>query len=239
MKPGNVEEFFRRLAAERPNPRGELEYLSPYTLLVAVVLSAQATDVGVNKATPALFAAADTPAKMVALGEARVQEFIRTIGLYRTKAKNVIRLSEMLIAEHGGEGAADAGRAADAAGGRAQDRERGAQHRLRRAHHRRRHAYLPGRQPHRPGAGQDAGRGGGAPGEGGARPLQAPRPSLADPARPLRLRGAEAQVHELRGSGSLRLQREDDAGGRAGETEARAKPPARRAKAKPVRKKKR
>jgi endonuclease-3 len=103
MKPGDVEEFFRRLAAERPNPRGELEYLSPYTLLVAVVLSAQATDASVNKATPALFAVADTPEKMVALGEARVQDFIKTIGLYRTKAKNLIRLSEMLIAGHGGE----------------------------------------------------------------------------------------------------------------------------------------
>ena len=103
MKPGDVEEFFRRLAAERPNPRGELEYLSPFTLLVAVVLSAQATDASVNKATPALFAVADTPAKMAALGEARLQDYIKTIGLYRTKAKNVIRLSEMLIAEHGGE----------------------------------------------------------------------------------------------------------------------------------------
>jgi len=103
MKPQHVEEFFRRLAAERPNPRGELEYASPFTLLVAVVLSAQATDASVNKATPALFAAADTPEKMVALGEARIQDFIRTIGLYRTKAKNIVKLSEMLIAEHGGE----------------------------------------------------------------------------------------------------------------------------------------
>ncbi|HVM81181.1 MAG TPA: endonuclease III [Stellaceae bacterium] len=103
MKPAEVEEFFRRLAAERPNPRGELEYINPYTLLVAVVLSAQATDASVNKATPPLFEIADTPAKMVALGEARLQEFIRTIGLYRTKAKNIIRLSELLLAEHGGE----------------------------------------------------------------------------------------------------------------------------------------
>ena len=101
MKPERVEEFFRRLAAERPDPRGELEYINPFTLLVAVVLSAQATDASVNKATPALFAIADTPEKMVALGEARVQDFIRTIGLYRTKAKNIIRLSEMLIAGHG------------------------------------------------------------------------------------------------------------------------------------------
>jgi len=103
MKPQHVEEFFRRLAAARPDPRSELEFLSPYTLLVAVVLSAQATDASVNKATPALFAVADTPEKMVALGEARIQEFIKTIGLYRTKAKNLVKLSEMLIAEYGGE----------------------------------------------------------------------------------------------------------------------------------------
>jgi endonuclease III len=97
-----IEEAFRRLRAANPEPRGELQYINPFTLLVAVVLSAQATDAGVNKATPALFAAADTPEKMVALGEDRVREMIRTIGLFRTKAKNVIALSEKLIAEHGG-----------------------------------------------------------------------------------------------------------------------------------------
>ncbi len=102
MKPEHVEEFFRRLAAERPNPRGELEFINPFTLLVAVVLSAQATDAGVNKATPALFAVADTPDKMISLGERRLQDYIKSIGLYRTKARNIIRLSEMLIAEHGG-----------------------------------------------------------------------------------------------------------------------------------------
>jgi endonuclease-3 len=98
-----VEEAFRRFQAANPQPRGELEHINPYTLLIAVVLSAQATDAGVNKATPALFAAAGTPARMVALGEARVRELIKTIGLYRTKAKNVIALSEKLVAEHGGE----------------------------------------------------------------------------------------------------------------------------------------
>ena len=103
MKPERVEEFFRRLAERLPDPRGELEFESPFTLLIAVVLSAQATDASVNKATPALFAVADTPEKMLALGEARLQDFIRTIGLYRTKAKNIIGLSQMLIAEHGGE----------------------------------------------------------------------------------------------------------------------------------------
>ncbi len=95
-------EFFRRLEATRPIPQTELEFINPFTLLVAVVLSAQATDVGVNRATPALFAVADTPQKMLALGEERLTGYIRTIGLYRTKAKNIIRLSRVLVDEHGG-----------------------------------------------------------------------------------------------------------------------------------------
>jgi endonuclease-3 len=98
-----IEEIFRRLQAANPEPKGELEYVNPYTLLVAVVLSAQATDAGVNKATRGLFKAADTPAKMVVLGLDDVQERIKTIGLYRNKAKNVIALSERLLAEHGGQ----------------------------------------------------------------------------------------------------------------------------------------
>jgi endonuclease-3 len=101
--PAEIEEAFRRFAAANPNPRTELQFINPFTLLVAVVLSAQATDAGVNKATPALFALADTPEKMVALGEARVRDLIKTIGLYRTKAKNVIALSQQLIAQHGGK----------------------------------------------------------------------------------------------------------------------------------------
>ena len=88
-------------------PRSELEYVNPYTLLVAVVLSAQATDVGVNKATRPLFGSIDTPEKMVALGEERLREAIRTIGLYRNKAKNVIALSQALIGKHGGQVPAD------------------------------------------------------------------------------------------------------------------------------------
>jgi endonuclease III len=97
-----VEVAFSRFRKANPEPRGELEHIDPFTLLIAVVLSAQATDAGVNKATPALFAAADTPAKMVALGEERVRDHIKSIGLYRTKAKNVIALSQRLIDEHGG-----------------------------------------------------------------------------------------------------------------------------------------
>jgi endonuclease-3 len=100
--PAEVEEAFRRFQAAMPAPETELEHVDPYTLLIAVVLSAQATDAGVNKATPALFAAADTPAKMVALGEAKVRDYIKTIGLYRTKARNVIALSKKLVEEHGG-----------------------------------------------------------------------------------------------------------------------------------------
>jgi endonuclease-3 len=98
-----IEEAFRRFAAANPAPKGELQHVDPFTLLVAVVLSAQATDAGVNKATPALFAAADTPQKMASLGEAKVRNFIKTIGLYRNKAKNVIALSKQLLAEHGGK----------------------------------------------------------------------------------------------------------------------------------------
>jgi endonuclease-3 len=98
----DAEAFFRRLAAANPDPRGELDYINPYTLLVAVVLSAQATDASVNKATEPLFKLADTPQKMLALGEARLKELIRTIGLYNTKAKNIIGLSEILVREHGG-----------------------------------------------------------------------------------------------------------------------------------------
>ena len=98
-----IEEAFRRFAAANPEPVGELQYVTPFTLLVAVVLSAQATDASVNKATPALFAVADTPAQMVALGEERLSQYIKTIGLFRTKAKNLISLSRQLIAQHGGE----------------------------------------------------------------------------------------------------------------------------------------
>ena len=98
-----VEEAFRRFKKAKPEPKTELEHLNPYTLLVAVVLSAQATDAGVNKATPALFATADTPEKMVALGEDKVRDLIKTIGLYRNKAKNVVELSRRLVADYGGQ----------------------------------------------------------------------------------------------------------------------------------------
>jgi endonuclease-3 len=101
LKPAEVTEIFRRFHDLNPEPKGELEHVNPYTLLVAVVLSAQATDAGVNKATRALFKLADTPEKMIHLGEDTVRNYIKTIGLFRNKAKNVIALSQKLVAEFG------------------------------------------------------------------------------------------------------------------------------------------
>ncbi|MEE8223847.1 MAG: endonuclease III [Alphaproteobacteria bacterium] len=103
MKKADVDEFFRRLAARAPAPKSELAYHNPYTLLVAVVLSAQATDAGVNKATKELFAKVRTPQAMVALGLDRLKGQIKSIGLYNTKAKNIIALSQLLIRDHGGK----------------------------------------------------------------------------------------------------------------------------------------
>ena len=103
MNPQKRHEIFSRLRAQNPAPRTELEYSSPYELLVSVALSAQATDKSVNLATAKLYPVANTPAAMVKLGEEKLTEHIRTIGLYRTKAKNVIALSKLLLSEHGGQ----------------------------------------------------------------------------------------------------------------------------------------
>jgi endonuclease-3 len=102
MKKADVQTFYARLRDAEPEPVGELNYTNPYTLLVAVTLSAQATDVGVNRATEKLFKLVDSPEKMVALGEAKLKDHIKTIGLFNTKAKNVIALSHLLIERHGG-----------------------------------------------------------------------------------------------------------------------------------------
>lgn len=107
MKAADIDEFFSRLSAADPEPRTELAYVNPYTLLVAVVLSAQATDVGVNKATKRLFETVRTPQAMLALGEEGLKAHIRTIGLFNAKAKNVIALSELLVRDHDGEVPAD------------------------------------------------------------------------------------------------------------------------------------
>ena len=102
LPPEDVERIFGAFSTNNPEPKGELDWTTPFTLLVAVVLSAQATDAGVNRATPALFALADTPERMAALGVERIEGLIKTIGLYRTKARNVAALSERLVAEFGG-----------------------------------------------------------------------------------------------------------------------------------------
>jgi endonuclease-3 len=107
VKKAAVAEFYARLATAAPTPETELQWTNPFTLVVAVALSAQATDVGVNKATKALFARVSTPAQMVALGEEGLRSHIRTIGLFNTKARNVIALSQMLIDDYGGEVPAD------------------------------------------------------------------------------------------------------------------------------------
>ena len=103
MKKADIEQFFARLHAANPEPKGELNYVNPYTLLVAVALSAQATDVGVNKATGPLFKVVTTPRQMLDLGEGRLKDFIKTIGLFNSKAKNVIAMARILIDDHGGE----------------------------------------------------------------------------------------------------------------------------------------
>ncbi|EKE78403.1 MULTISPECIES: endonuclease III [Oceanibaculum] len=107
MTKADIEGFFTRLQNANPEPVGELNYVNPYTLLVAVALSAQATDVSVNKATEKLFPIADTPEKMLALGEDGLKQHIKTIGLFNSKAKNVIEMSRLLIERHGGEVPAD------------------------------------------------------------------------------------------------------------------------------------
>ena len=107
MKKADIRQFYERLRAANPHPTTELHYESPFQLLVAVILSAQATDVGVNKATARLFPVAPTPAAMAALGEAGLAEYIRTICLYRTKAKNVVATCRLLLERHGGEVPAD------------------------------------------------------------------------------------------------------------------------------------
>jgi len=103
LKPEEIERLFSRLQAKTPEPKGELNYVNPYTLLVAVVLSAQATDAGVNRTTKPLFAKIDSPQKMLALGDAKLIEAIRSLGFFNMKAKNVMRLSQILVEEHGGK----------------------------------------------------------------------------------------------------------------------------------------
>ncbi len=202
-----VREIFARFEAANPEPKGELDYVNPFTLLVAVVLSAQATDVGVNKATRRLFEIADTPQKMLALGEDVVRDHVRTIGLFRTKAKNVIALCEKLIAEFGGEVPTTARR-----------------WRACRASAARRPmscSTSPSARSPTPSTPMYSASPTGCAsrpektccrssraGEGGAGRVRPPRTSLADPARPLHLQGAAARMRALHPVRSLRLGRQ-------------------------------
>ena len=213
MKKAQVTEFFERLAAHIEAPTTELDYRNPYTLLVAVVLSAQATDKGVNKATKALFAEVETPAAMLTLGEARLKEHIKTIGLFNTKAKNVIALSRALVEEHGGEVPNDRA-ALEALPGVGRKTANVVlntvfgeptiavdTHIFRLAN---RSGLAPGKTPR-------------AVEDGLNRivpeALQTARASLADPARPLCLQGKDAGLPGLCRPRSMPLQGQDDRGG--------------------------
>ncbi len=216
LKPAEIELLFSRLQAKDPNPKGELQYVNPYTLLVAVVLSAQSTDVGVNRATKPLFAKVDSPQKMLALGGAKLVEAIRSLGFFNMKAKNVMRLSQILVDEYGGE----------------VPREREALEKLPGVGRKTANVVLniafgepviavdthifPRLEPH--GAGARAGPrcGRRSPGEGRAGSLQAARAPLADPARPLRLHRAQAKMPRVRDRGHLPLQGQDGTGGSDG-----------------------
>ena len=201
--PAEVHEVFSRFRKANPEPKGELEHVNPFTLLVAVVLSAQATDAGVNKATRALFEIADTPQKMLDLGEERLREYIKTIGLYRTKAKNVIALSAKLLSEFGGEvprtraeieslpgaGRKTANVVLNMAFG---------EHTMAVDTH-----VFRRRQPHRARARQDAARGRAWSRKGDPGRIHAACPSLADPAWPLHLSRAKAALRRMPDQRSL------------------------------------
>ena len=190
--------IYRRLQERDPSPSTELDWIDPFELLVAVVLSAQATDVSVNKATAELFPVANTPEKILKLGVARLKRYIRTIGLFNSKAENIIKTCRILIEEHGGQvpRAREALEKLPGVGRKTANVI--PQHRLRRAHHRRGHAHLPRRQPHPNGQGEKPPGGGDAPHPAHAPGVPQGRPPLADPARPLRLQGAQARVPDLR-----------------------------------------
>ena len=207
--PAEVREAFERFRKANPEPKGELEHLNPFTLLVAVVLSAQATDAGVNRATRELFKVADTPQKMLELGEERLRDYIKTIGLYRNKAKNVIALSQKLITDFGGEVPRTRAEIEVAAGRGPQDRQCRAQHGLWRAHHGGRHPCVPRRQSHRARARQDAARSRARTGEDHPVRIHAACPSLADPAWPLHLSRAQAALRAMPDQRSLPLAGKD------------------------------
>jgi hypothetical protein len=211
MKKENIAPFFATLQAANPTPETELEYATPFELLAAVLLSAQATDVGVNKATRKLFPVANTPQAILRLGVEGLEDYIKTIGLYRSKAKHLIATCRILVEQHGGEVPRTRAELEALPGGRPQDRQRGAQCGVRRGDDRGRHAHLPRWQPHRARAGQDAARSGAQAGEAGAFRVPPARAPLAHLAWALHLRGTHAEVLGVRGGAVLRLQAEDAA----------------------------
>ena len=197
--------IFSRFREVEPEPKGELEHVNAFTLLVAVALSAQATDAGVNKATRGLFPIADTPQKMLALGEDGLIEKIKTIGLFRNKAKNVIKLSRILIDEYGGEVPSSRAALMSLPGGGAQDGECGAEHVVPRAGAGGGYPYLPRRQPHGHCSGPRRGRSGTRHRGQCAGRVPAACPPLADPAWPVYLRGAQTQMRHLPDPGLVPL----------------------------------
>jgi hypothetical protein len=197
MSPKKVAPIFARFAQANPAPTTELEYRTPYQLLVAVILSAQATDKSVNLATRELFKTAGTPQKMARLGEAGLAPYISRIGLYKSKAKNVAAMSQILLDQHGGRGAARPRRAGGPARGRPQNRQRRCStpsSASRPSPWTPTSSVSPIAAP-RPRQGRARGRGEAA--EGGPRRVPAQRPPLADPARPLRLQGLAARLPAL------------------------------------------
>ena len=183
IRKADREEFMRRLAAEHPNPKSELHFSTPFELLIAVVLSAQATDKGVNVATAKLFPVANTPEAILSLGEEGLTAYVKTIGLYRSKVKHILGLCERLLTVYGGKVP--------------EDSERGAQRRLRSSDARRRHPHLPRRQPNGSRQGKDPRRGRRKAPQGDSLRLSSGRPPLAPPARALLLQGAPPRVRAL------------------------------------------
>jgi len=195
-------EIFRRFHEDNPEPKTELAYSTPFELLIAVILSAQATDVGVNKATAKLFPVANTPEAIYALGYDGLCEYIRTIGLYPSKAKNVIETCRILIEQHGSQ-VPDNREALEALPGV------GTEHRLPPVHHGGGYAYLPGQQPHRHRARQERAGGRAQVDPLRAKGISAGRASLADSAWSLCLQGAQTTVWQLQDRRPLRVQAQD------------------------------
>ncbi len=209
MNPQKRRAIFERLRAANPNPASELEHGSPYELLVAVVLSAQATDKGVNKATAKLFPVANTPSAIVALGVEGLIPYVQSIGLFRNKAKNIVALSEILLREHGGEVPANRDALEKLPGVGRKTANVVLNVAFRRADDRRRHAHLPRRQSHGAGARKGPRRGRAETRQVRAGRIQAARAPLAHPARALRVRRPLAALRRVRNRRSLRIPPQD------------------------------